>query len=505
MGYDDGHRWTEWGHERQQSRNIGHLHDELQAQHHANRRTQRALKDQLSRLSGDLGARIDTIGNALDAFVELSDIRFELIVHQPDAALRAAVRRFLVAASDSSGTPDPALPATSGYWLGPAAEALAAVLTGGDPAASLDAARALDHRRTALFLTAALSATGRPDDAAAHLPDTVRGFHGELTRAQTALWRASAHGALGTNGSAFMHALLREHLASCDDAEAGKLWSEFTERRLRAPVQVGSAKAVGAAGKLGKLRDLCATALAAAPEPRPGGLFALVEDVVDEGAPLEAPLLRRSLELRAQIERRAAEPGTAEHFDDHVGTVDAVLAEAVAADDDPAVRARAVALAAPRLLALADGLLADASEPFTGATREVRRGGSTVTVTGSGVTPDLDVVRAEARERHVSPNATPWALAAAAAAVLAVPPAFVVPGLAILAGVVAAGLAIKWFAVRGTAREAAGSVDYFMEAFGRDVEEARRTIARDGEQAARAAIEAAGAHAEVVELLGEYR
>ncbi|MEV0650390.1 hypothetical protein AB0I28_34540 [Phytomonospora sp. NPDC050363] len=501
MAHETEWRWTQWGHERQQNRNIGYLNEELAFQRRANRRTQDAMRAQLTRLSGDLSGRIDTIGRALDSFVELSDLRFELAVHQPAAAVRAAVRAYLVAAADSSAVAAAELPEATGYWLRPAALALSARLTGDGSTAHLAAAHALDHRRTELFLATALAATGHPDAAAEHLPQAVGDFHGELTRAQLSLWLGSVHGHFGRTGDDFLDTWMRERLAGDEDPAAKAAWDEFGAKRLHVTPVTGAPRAAHFAARLDRLRAFCVESMAAAPPKGREELFSLIEDLVDEGTPLEAPLLRRSLELRRQIEERTTQPMPVEHFDDPAGTVDAVLA-GVAAGDDPAARARAITVGAPRLLAMSERLRAEATLPFGENTRQVRRAGVTLTVSAMDTHTDVSALRPEVERRHPRPDPVRWALAALGMAVLALALTYPVPGLAILLAAAAIGLGVKWFAVRKAATETDGTVAYVMKALEKDVAAAHKALIDRREQAALAATEAERAHRELAELLG---
>lgn len=499
MSYERGFSWTEWGHERRQSEHLDYLQLQLEFQRRSGQRTQQALKQQLARLSGDLSGRIDAIGRALDTFVELSDLRFELQIHQPAAMLRAAVRHFLVAAADSSEVPTTPLPDVADYWLRPATSALRALLEGRDARTELEDARGLDRRRTALFLTTALSVIGRPGDAAAHLDAAFATGGGTLSRAQVTLWQSSVHGHFGDAGREVAHAWMNDRVSAT--SPEGPFWDDVVARELPSRAPSGAPAAVHAAGRLTRLAEHCAEALAAEPVAEGIKLFGVLEGLVDEGSPPEALPLRRSAELRRQIEERTAEARPQEHFDDPAGTVDAVLAEGVTGDD-PAVRASAVALAAPRLLEVADRLRETATGPFTENVRTVKRVGAVVDVGVFDEFVDLSAARATIEARHPRPNPVPWAMAALASALLALALAFLVPGLAILFGVAAAALAGRWVAVRRAAVEADSTVTWLMEALDKDVESARTTLVERREQAASAATDANRAHAELSKLLG---
>ncbi|HEY1175466.1 MAG TPA: hypothetical protein VGF17_04860 [Phytomonospora sp.] len=497
MGFNDG--WA-WNLEKRQNDNISYLNDALHRQSHANARTQRALKEQLTRLSGDLAARIDTVSRALDAFIELSDLRFELQVHQPAAVLRAEVRRFLVTASDSSDVPPFKPGDVDGYWLGPAASALAALLDGRDADSELAAAHALDRHRAEMFLTVSLSLVGRPALAAEHLPHTLGTGDGTLTRAQVALWKAAARGHFGERGRDIADEWMRGHAAppgAADDA-----WKPF-ENALRATVDVKSPASEHAAGRLARLAALCAEALAGGGDRGAGDLFGLIEELVDEGAPLEAPLLRRSRSLRRQVEKRAPEPDEPEHFADPAGSVDAVLAATITGGDGPE-RASAVRLAAPQLLRIAERLSAQAGASTDPGTRTVKRAGIAVQVGEGGADP-VEVAAAlravDARNAVASP--APWAAATATGALFTVV-AFItglVP-LAVLFGLATLFPAWKWGDTAKAARAAAENATWMKKALEKDVNAAREALMDRRQRAALASDEALNAQRGLSVLLG---
>jgi len=500
MGYDDGFRWTEWGRNKQQTENISYLEGELNRQRSADVRTQRALKAQLTQLSGDLTARIDTVSRALDSFMELSDLRFELQIHQPAAVLRAEVRRFLVAASDSSEVPAFHADDVPGYWLRPASAALAALLAGGDAGPDLAAAHDLDRHRTDLFLTVSLALTGRPEASAAHLPGALGSYGGALTRAQLTLWKASARGHLGERGREIVADWMRGHVAA-----SGAVEEKLTAfaLKLRGDTQVTAPAASHAAARLTRLTELSAAALAGElTGGAPGDLFRLIEELVDEGAPLEAPLLLRSRILRHQVETRSPGAEAPERFTDPAGPVEEIVTEAITDEEGP-VRASAVALVAPALLRVGGRLLAETEGSTDPGTRTVKRAGVSVEVREDGADPAgfAEALRV-LESRDPAPSTLPWMIAAGIGVVFVI--GSVALGLIPLAVLLAVGLgfpAWKWYDAVKTAREAAGTNAYVRSALEKDVAEARKDLADRRRRAVTAAADAAGIHAELVKAL----
>lgn len=98
----------------------------------------------------------------------------------------------------------------------------------------------------------------------------------------------------------------------------------------------------GPARRLVHLRDVVAKASGGENTPDPSALFAIVQDLVDEGSPEEIPLLRRAEALRRQIAARAGEPTEPPTDFDLLGEADALFAEALTGED-PLLRVGAAA------------------------------------------------------------------------------------------------------------------------------------------------------------------
>ncbi|WP_433059197.1 hypothetical protein [Dactylosporangium sp. CS-033363] len=154
----------------------------------------RALRSQLSRVQGSIEQRLSRLITSFDAFVELSDLRAELAGFDEAARARYRMRQVLAFRAGAA----PALPAAvedvDGYWLSPAAAALAALARGDDASAELERAAARDHRRTALLMVM----SGADLDVrwvSAAFPELLADT--QLTAAERGIWTAAAEGLLG--------------------------------------------------------------------------------------------------------------------------------------------------------------------------------------------------------------------------------------------------------------------------------------------------------------------
>src|SRR4051812_48878843 len=79
---------SEWGNMRAQQ-------DQIDSQAAAAASERRRLSSQLSQLQGDLTQRVERLARAFDAFVELSQLRDELVLHADARRWRLAARRLV--------------------------------------------------------------------------------------------------------------------------------------------------------------------------------------------------------------------------------------------------------------------------------------------------------------------------------------------------------------------------------------------------------------------------
>jgi hypothetical protein len=317
---------SDWADYRQ-DRQIRGLQEEVSAAYDYADRRSRTLQSKLSEVQGTLERRIDRLARSFDAFVELSDLRMELAAFDRESAVRAETRRLLREITDP---PRLDVADCDGYWLGPAAEALHALVRGDEVAAESHAAEATrrDEERTALFLALGLAGAGRNAPATPWPARALPPLDTTVTRVQRLLWTACAEGVFGETGRSHIEQRLAEFVDGlpADTAAAegarwrGKIASEGSGRAETSwlPRVLQSEAALteppAYAARLARLRTRLEETLPAAEPPAetagvvPEELGALLTGLVDEGSPDESPLLARARELRQIIENGTATP-----------------------------------------------------------------------------------------------------------------------------------------------------------------------------------------------------
>lgn len=190
---------TNWWQEQRQNEQLEDLQSEMSF---AQQQTSR-LQSQLSQLQGGLQERVNRLSTAFDAFVELSDLRYEMAGFLEAAELRRYATRVLTAMASSTPLPPVAEPVPQ-YWLGPAIEAL---IASGQDEQALGVAMGLDERRTSTFLALALAALGQRHQVRSEWLDVAFGVlpaDGTVSRIQRALWATAARGGFGADGLALV-------------------------------------------------------------------------------------------------------------------------------------------------------------------------------------------------------------------------------------------------------------------------------------------------------------
>ncbi|RZU03387.1 hypothetical protein EV645_7415 [Kribbella rubisoli] len=240
---------TDWWRERRQNEQLEDLQSEMS---YARQETSR-LQSQLSKIQGGLQERVNRLSSAFDAFVELSDLRYEMAGFLEAAELRRYASRVLTAMASSTPLPPAAEPVPQ-YWLGPATSALIG-LTGGQDEQALGVAMGLDERRTSTFLALALAALGQRHQVRTEWLDVAFGVlpaDGTVTRVQRVLWATAARGGFGADGLA----LVAKRLQSVAPPADG--WLPKLEKRGETPRSSGTrfeavAEQVTARTRLGRV------------------------------------------------------------------------------------------------------------------------------------------------------------------------------------------------------------------------------------------------------------
>ncbi|BCJ33157.1 hypothetical protein Athai_06600 [Actinocatenispora thailandica] len=464
------------------------------------------LRSRLSAIEGNLSAKVNRIAAAFDAFVELSDIRAELMVYSKPAVVRHAVRELIGQLSAGATVVPPDLPEVPGYWLVPATRALYAQLTDDDATAArhIEQATELDGPRTRYFLTAALRLAGPVDLSAVQLAALLPAPGGPVTRSARAMWRATAAGAFGSPGTALLVSALVSALGR-PDAGTGPVVPEprsgaqedgpadpagEAERPDRLPAWLT------AIGGSGSSAGSVATALAGlakrctAPSEEPAGtdpaepLREILAALIDEGHEPERPLLRRAEKLRSLVESGLPRPEF-EPWDEPVGSVDELVRQDIFGSEPGPLRAPAVRAALPWLGRAADTLVAGVSAPPRARTARIR--GREVTVTASGADATvLDQLRAERDASHrTSPTRLIAGLAVAGAGLVAgvigiVAASTLLVVLGVLALLVGVGVAISgWRSNTEAKRYAELDHDALERSIASQVDSLRQTVEQD--------------------------
>lgn len=479
---------------------IGALSSSLSMQ----RRESARLRSQLSQLAGTLEQRVERLTRSLAALVELGDIRQVLAMLDAPALVRHWAREAVTAVVDA-GKPVEQLPPpaadVAGYWLGPAVQGLVALVRGEDAAAALALAEERDRGRTALLLTCGLALGGRPELAERWLGDALgRLAPGtQVTVAQRTLWTVLAGGAFGSAGEA----VLRLRLAALVDGLTGQpeqaereawqgLASGLSTTAARLPevlradtsAQESVARGLAAGSRLAALRELCTAEEPGQPdrhkdpdERATAALTELLHGLVDEGTPEEAPLLRRTVELRTAIEDGDdASPPAA--WDSASGDPCELLRADALDSDRPALAAHA-RYAGRRWLRDAAAELADATAITPPASVNVTvPGGHELRVGQSGADGwELARIRTEIEERPVVDPARDKVTIglAAGGGALCLPVVAWPNGLAVLSVLAGIGLlvtaGVRWYRERGIRADRAYRRDADLARLDRQVEE----------------------------------
>ncbi len=477
--------WTD----ARQNRQIRELQDEVQAAYSYAADRSRMLQSRLSQVQGTIERRLDRLATSFDAFVELSDVRMELAVFVQEVAVRHRTRRLLMGLAQGSEDPAPLdleddCPA---YWLGPAAEALAALVRGETVSADAYATEATrrDEERATLFLTLGPVVAGRTDLAAPWLARTLPSLGATVTSAQRRLWTACADGVFGESGRSHIERRLTEFLDELPDDASEKEADQWRQAvsshtgkgtKVSLPREIQDERGLTdpplEASRLSSLRTLVEEALRTDDVPVSPDFGALLLTLVDEGSEEERPLVARSRELLQIIEKGGAEHVAA--WDDPGGDTLELLRGDLFRPNRPGPRVLAARVGARWLTEIADGL-AERASVRPPDELDVRVHGRQLRI-GRGGAPRLAEAQAEIDQASVvNPTAerAGIVMAIAGVAVMVLTIVAGISALAVLAGLVAVVGAVLVVAKRFEGRKAREAAEQDKSRLARQV----RTIA----------------------------
>jgi hypothetical protein len=379
--------WADWN----QNRWIRDLRADLtsvEASLHSARSQHRRLQAELSKVSGSLEQRLSRLSAAFDAFVEISDLRITLNLFDEHARVRHRARQMF------GEHPLPGeLSDVDGYWLAPALAAAQATVDGLPATDALSLARSRDARRATVFQVLAVVLLGKPEAVDQSLyAEAFTELDTDVAMHQRALWLVAADGLTVGRHVVLRHAAACVEKMSATDTEAAvSAWLRAVKPDKNVagdiPSELGMAKdlinAMDACERLSVLRQWVA-GRKATPS---GDIAPLVQStlvsLVDEGSPLELPLLQRERELRKIIEAKSE--ATPDGWESSVGTMLELLKRDAVDDDHPGRQALAVQISAPHIIAAAERIADQARRPLE---TQVQLRTSLGTVTISKLGPD---------------------------------------------------------------------------------------------------------------------
>ncbi|UTT59021.1 hypothetical protein [Cellulosimicrobium cellulans] len=255
--------------------NMRALSDELAAQAAMARSREASLHRRLRSLEGDLSSRVEVLTRLVNALIELGEVREELVLFTPARRARDAARALTSAVVTGEGDVShlrrsPDLVDVPGYWLVPAALAVAELPAGRLDREAAEEALLRDRRRAATYLVAVCALAGQPGLAcewtawvldapalpaagwgsadgapepspgAGEAPDEVG-----VTGAERALWVAAAAGHLGGDGVEVVRRALAERVALLDDDARGRWRARLLEEAPSLPERPSEGEAWG--------------------------------------------------------------------------------------------------------------------------------------------------------------------------------------------------------------------------------------------------------------------
>ncbi|MFF0270733.1 hypothetical protein [Kribbella sp. NPDC004536] len=430
---------NDWWTERRQNQQLSDLQSEMS---YARSETS-SLRSQLSRIQGSLQTRVESMSRAFDAFVELSDLRYETVGFTGAAELRRYAARVVSAMAAGTELPTAGDPVPQ-YWLEPAVAALISLRAGTPDEEAVSTALKLDERRTSTFLALALAALGERHlvrtqwlEAAFGVPND----DGTLTRVQRVLWTTAARGGFGAEALDLVVQRLQTGIA------ADGAWMSKLESRGSAGARPRGLKATerqdDAWYRLSRVADAVESIVGntAAREPDPeltadteaepekNSAAALLRLLISEGSEPERETLTRIAVLRARV---TGGSDAVETLTDSAGTVNQLLADDLALSAEPHLTATALRVVAPSVLPAVEKLAEDADQPAPSEVT-VDSGSRTITVRADG--PDK-------LELGAATTALTSGVGVATGKQNALPIGLIAVGLVVALGL---GLIVHWF------------------------------------------------------------
>ncbi|MEU8225726.1 hypothetical protein [Kribbella sp. NPDC048915] len=383
---------SDWWAERRQNQQL----DELASEMSYARRETSSLRSQLSQIQGSLQSRVDNLSRAFDAFVELSDLRYEAAGFVDAAELRRYATRVLSAMASGTELPEPAKPVAR-YWLGPATEALISLRGENPDEQAISTAMELDQRRTSTYLALALAVLGERHRVRTEWVDVAfgtPGADGSLTIVQRLLWTTAARGGFGADGLELVVKRLQS-AASPDGGWLSRLELRGSSSASTVPAFKALDKQREAVQRLSRIRDAVETIVgntearepdpglnypeprktdqptdentgksgrsaAADPVPDPNSPAAILRLLISEGSEPERETLARIAVLRARV-TGGSEPAVQLH--DSAGTVDELLTQDLGVSADAYLSAAALRVVGPFVLPAVEGVAQTAELP----------------------------------------------------------------------------------------------------------------------------------------------
>jgi|GEM_PF-3848543 len=494
-------------HDRVQNDVIETLQYRLAAQSSSVRRQAAMARKATDRVASEV-ARLE---ERLDALVELTDLRFQLLEHHETNRVRNELNRRLSLLSRGGVAPEHPLDDIPGYWLPPAANLLLATLRGeGERVAELlELARERDRYRADLFILSAgigfeaadlsrmtpgslLSQPVHPD-----LVEPDISLETPIPTAWRRLWIDTAGGGLGSSA--------RDQLEKRLAAAVTDL--EMAERLTRRVSHGGTSPLTD----LRRLRERCQKVMASGGTAVSGPIDTeswrgFLRELVNEGHAEEADIRRRTGELLHRFsDHTDSEPAG---LWSEAGSLGDLMVVDILDDSTPDAPAIVAMRAGADAIMLCTQRLWDRTREEVPDVRNVRVEGISIKVTLQGVKSEDRKRVADRIDDHYQPDGSRlwgWVAGVAGLAVAAI--LFLVIGATVLGVMAAVGAAGCVPAMIRASKEPA-KLDELRatrhEAADRRMSEVHDEVVRARQDVLGTSQEAAGERDQILGLLGPY-